>query len=58
LTLFGCDFWRRVSASKNSVPGDRVFSAKFDRTGPVIRMFCAVVIRDLNFWACAAVIPD
>src|SRR5258708_40103580 len=49
--LFGGDFWRPVSASKNSVPGDRVFSAKFDRTAPVIRMFCAAVIRDLSFWA-------
>jgi hypothetical protein len=32
--------------------------AKFDRTAPVIRMFCAAVIRDLSFWARAAVIPD
>src|SRR5260221_13559268 len=39
---------RPVSASKNSVPGDRAFSAKFNRTAPVIRMFCAAVISGLK----------
>jgi hypothetical protein len=30
-TLFRGDFWRPVSASKNSVPGSRALSAKLDR---------------------------
>src|SRR5258707_2987095 len=33
------DFWRFVSASKNSVPGSRALSAKLDRTAPVIQTF-------------------
>jgi hypothetical protein len=35
-TLFRDDFWRPVSASKNSVPGGRALSAQLDRVAPAI----------------------
>jgi hypothetical protein len=45
---FWDDFWRPVSASKNSVPSSRAMSARLDRTAP----------RNSDFWAAVIGILD
>src|SRR5206468_6501984 len=47
-TLFRHDFWRPVSASKNSVPRGAGFSAKLDRTAHRNSDFWATVIEILD----------
>jgi hypothetical protein len=54
-TLFRDDFWRPVSASKNSVPGSRAMNARLDRTAPATPTFGPL---KLGSWTGAAVILD